>query len=150
MDPYTLSKSRWRSFSKTGQGYNSHDCPCCWGYHKRKRGAFKRDFADELEREYRVGRSRYSTTSADVFVRFFWEDPYKFGGYPPEDDLESSSDLTLNSHDGVSLVPEAVEDSVNKVRNSSHVEEDWELVSNGTVRDEGIEDWESIDSWDIC
>ena len=147
MDPYTLSKSRWRSFRKTSGRYNSNDCPCCWGYHKRKRVAFKRDFADELENEYRVGRLRYSTTSAYVFLRFLWDDPYKWG-YPEEEDSVSSSDATTDTEYGAAVGSETPDNNLQEDQFPFN-EDGWEMVSNGTGTEEQIEDWENIDSWEL-
>jgi hypothetical protein len=149
MDPYTLSKSRWRSFSKTSQRYNLNDCPCCWGYqYKRKRVAFKRDFADGLEREYRIGRSRYSTTSAYVFLNYFWEGGYKWGEYSEDEDPVTSSDLATDTEQEGPFVSERLKIDQGEEQSLSTTEEGWELVSNGTVMAEDMEDWENINEWE--
>jgi len=145
MDPYTLSKSRWRSFSKTSQRYNSNDCPCCWGYHKRKRVAFKRDFADGLQREYRIGRSRYTTTSPYVFLNYFWVDGYQWGEYSEDEDPVSSSDQTTDTEHEWPFILKTV---LAERQILASVEEGWELVSNGMVTAEDIEDWENINEWE--
>jgi hypothetical protein len=148
MDPYTLSKSRWRSFSKTSQRYNLNDCPYCWGYHKRKRVAFKRDFADGLEREYRIGRSCYSTTSAYLFLNYFWEGGYKWGEYSEDEDSVTSSDVATDTEQEGPFVSERLKIVLGGEQSPSTVEEGWELVSNGTVMAEDMEDWENINEWE--
>src|ERR1700685_985698 len=152
MDPYTLSKSRYRSFSKTSQRYNLNDCPCCRGYHKRKRVAFKRDFADEHEREYRIGRSHYSTTSAYVFLiwegDYFWEGGYKWGEDEEDEDSVTSSDIATDIKQDVPFVSERLKIDLGEEQSLSTGDEGWELVSNGTVMAEDMKDWENINEWE--
>ena len=164
MDPYTLSKSRWRYRKENRHRNAGSGCHCSWCSRPTPaRSTTKNALARDLKAEYRIrnggGRvvaGRKNVVAASELVRLFWSDIRDYDeeevnrGAPfcaalvacCQDDIHCNG---LFCTGDVTVETERKVDSM--VERSRVDDDDWDLVSNHSSEFSILEDiteWEEV------